>query len=650
MKKLVKILLAASMCAGLFGCGPKKETTTTNDPKVDYLTTWHTYETQAREIQTWNILYSQASVDLAVLSNCEDSLLTQDKKSRLQPCIATDWHVNDDATEWTFYLRKDVKWVDYQGNEKGMLTAQDFVTGLEWVLNYAKNQGANSSMPIEMIKGAKEYYEMTQKEFEETGAVSAETEAKFTEIVGVSAPDNVTLIYTMLAPKPYFDTCTTYACLYPLAQGAVDEYGDQYGTDNKTIWYNGPYTCTEYENNSYKLLSRNNKWYNSIDKTFESVHIQMVEDQSTAWSLFQSGEIDNITLAEDALLEIYKRKRMKDSIDLTTSTKRYEAHDEEMLSSDIDRHYERTYQAKETTGRQSHINFERESLLNKKHYETPLPTINFQRGSFKEPQAKQETHINFENNQHVAHPRAPLPTINFKRGSFKEPKTKQETYINFESNQHVAHPRAPLPTINFGTQKREYTKPSQTLPKIHFGPKLEFKLFDCLGREWQCGTIQVDYQLPSAERLDATYIGADNQKHHPVMLHRAILGSFERFLGILIENFAGAFPTWLAFEQVAVVPVSSEFDDYAKQINETLLEHDIRSNAYLGDENMKAKIKNISMEHRTPYILVVGEKEKADGTVCVRYRFSSKKPQETMKIDDFVAYVEKKVAEKGTGI
>lgn len=183
-----------------------------------------------------------------------------------------------------------------------------------------------------------------------------------------------------------------------------------------------------------------------------------------------------------------------------------------------------------------------------------------------------------------------------------------------------------------------------------YGPKLEFKLYDCIGREWQCGTIQVDYQLPSAERLDATYIGADNQKHHPVMLHRAILGSFERFLGILIENFAGAFPTWLAFEQVAVVPVSSEFDDYAKQINETLLEHDIRSNAYLGDENMKAKIKNISMEHRTPYILVVGEKEKADGTVCVRYRFSSKKPQETMKIDDFVAYVEKKVAEKGTGI
>ncbi len=183
-----------------------------------------------------------------------------------------------------------------------------------------------------------------------------------------------------------------------------------------------------------------------------------------------------------------------------------------------------------------------------------------------------------------------------------------------------------------------------------YGPKLEFKLYDCLGREWQCGTIQADFQLPSAERLDATYIGADNQKHHPVMLHRAILGSMERFLGILIENFAGAFPTWLAFEQVAVVPVSSEFDDYAKKIQETLVAADIRANAYLDDENMKAKIKNISMEHRTPYILVVGEKEKAEGTVCVRYRFSSKKPQETMKLEDFVKYVQKMNEEKGTGI
>lgn len=183
-----------------------------------------------------------------------------------------------------------------------------------------------------------------------------------------------------------------------------------------------------------------------------------------------------------------------------------------------------------------------------------------------------------------------------------------------------------------------------------YGPKLEFKLYDCIGREWQCGTIQVDYQLPSAERLDATYIGADNQKHHPVMLHRAILGSFERFLGILIENFAGNFPTWLAFEQAAIVPVSNDFDDYAKMVYESLIGADIRANAYLSTENMRNKIKTITKEHKTPYILIVGENEQKEGTVTVRFRQNSGLEQKTMKIEDFIAYVQKKNEEKGTDI
>ena len=183
-----------------------------------------------------------------------------------------------------------------------------------------------------------------------------------------------------------------------------------------------------------------------------------------------------------------------------------------------------------------------------------------------------------------------------------------------------------------------------------YGPKLEFKLYDCIGREWQCGTIQVDYQLPSAERLDATYIGADNQKHHPVMLHRAILGSFERFLGILIENFAGNFPTWLAFEQAAIVPVSNDFDDYAKKVYESLIGEDIRANAYLSNDNMRNKIKTITKEHKTPYILIVGENEQKEGTVTVRFRQNSRLEQKTMKIEEFIAYVQKKNEEKGTDI
>ena len=134
------------------------------------------------------------------------------------------------------------------------------------------------------------------------------------------------------------------------------------------------------------------------------------------------------------------------------------------------------------------------------------------------------------------------------------------------------------------------------------------------------------------------------------MLHRAILGSFERFLGILIENFAGNFPTWLAFEQAAIVPVTNDFDDYAKQVYETLIGADIRANAYLSTDNMRNKIKTITKEHKTPYILIVGENEKKEGTVTVRFRQNSGLEQKTMKIEEFVAYVQKKNEEKGTDI
>src|SRR5258708_22120182 len=110
-----------------------------------------------------------------------------------------------------------------------------------------------------------------------------------------------------------------------------------------------------------------------------------------------------------------------------------------------------------------------------------------------------------------------------------------------------------------------------------YGPKLEFTLVDALGRHWQCGTIQVDYQLPSAERLDATFIGEDGQKHHPVMLHRAILGSMERFVGILIEHFAGKFPLWLAPEQCRVLPITDAHVAYAQAAAKQLHDAGLRA-------------------------------------------------------------------------
>jgi len=183
-----------------------------------------------------------------------------------------------------------------------------------------------------------------------------------------------------------------------------------------------------------------------------------------------------------------------------------------------------------------------------------------------------------------------------------------------------------------------------------YGPKLEFTLIDAIGRQWQCGTIQLDYQLPSAERLNAQYIGNDNQKHHPVMLHRAVLGSIERFMGILIENFAGALPTWLHFEQVAVVPVGTDFNDYAQEVSDKLAALGFRSNAYTSDDNMKSKIKVLTSEHKVPYILVVGQREKDEDSVCVRFRPSSGKQQQTMKVSEFVSYIKENVENKSMTI
>lgn len=175
-----------------------------------------------------------------------------------------------------------------------------------------------------------------------------------------------------------------------------------------------------------------------------------------------------------------------------------------------------------------------------------------------------------------------------------------------------------------------------------YGPKLEFTLVDALGRQWQCGTIQVDYQLPSKERLNAEYIGEDNAKHNPVMLHRAALGSLERFLGILIENYAGAFPAWLAPCQVVVVPVAPTFDAYATEVADALAKAGFRAAADLDTDRMNAKIRK-HQGMKVPYQLVVGQKEMDEKAVAARFRDGR---QQTMKLDDFVAYLKDKVSAK----
>lgn len=172
-----------------------------------------------------------------------------------------------------------------------------------------------------------------------------------------------------------------------------------------------------------------------------------------------------------------------------------------------------------------------------------------------------------------------------------------------------------------------------------YGPKLEFTLIDALGREWQCGTIQVDYQLPSAERLNAEYIGDDNNKHHPVMLHRAVLGSLERFIGILIENCAGIIPLWLAPVQAVIVPVAPAFNDYAQKVQKVLDEKGFRVIADIGTDRMNAKIRK-HQEEKVIYQLIVGQNEMDNNSVAVRMR---KGGQKVMTLDEFISFLKDKV-------
>ena len=171
-----------------------------------------------------------------------------------------------------------------------------------------------------------------------------------------------------------------------------------------------------------------------------------------------------------------------------------------------------------------------------------------------------------------------------------------------------------------------------------YGPKIDFHLVDAIGRTWQCGTIQLDFQLP--QRFELEYIGADGEKHRPIMIHRVCFGSIERFIGILIEHFAGAFPTWLAPVQVKVLPISEKYEEYAKSVKAALDATDIRAEIDLRSEKIGYKIRE-AQGQKIPYMLVVGQKEQADGTVSVRSRFKGDEGAEDLNV--FIANIKAEI-------
>ena len=319
MKKTVSKLLALAMAASLVlsGCGGSGSSNGTTE-NGDATSASSENEVKdliiprvaSRELETFNILYSQRLEDTENLTNLVDGLLESDTKGELVPCIAEEWGTEDGGLTWTFKLREGVKWVDMNGQEKADCNAQDFATGLEWVLNFYKNDSSNTTMPIEMIKGASEYYEYTKTlSEEEAKALTAGEGSKFREMVGLETPDDYTVVYHCVTEKPYFDSLASYVCLYPMSQAMVDELGGPDAVrsmNNENMWYNGCYTMTSYIQGNEKIFTKNPMYWDTEAKLFDTVTVKMVESNDVAYQLYETGDVDYVQLGEAQLNTIAK--------------------------------------------------------------------------------------------------------------------------------------------------------------------------------------------------------------------------------------------------------------------------------------------------------------------------------------------------------
>lgn len=298
MKKTLTLVLVLAL---IFGC--------VNFASAEEIKNFRNYETQAREMETFCYHYSQAAVDLNVLSNCYEHLLTNDSKGQLIPAAAKDFSSPDGGQTWVFHLKKGITWVDYKGEYMADCTSEDWLTGLEWVLNYAKNKSANTSMPIEMITGAADYYNYTKELTETEGEDAAKALGldKFLEMVGIEAPDDYTLIYHCVDKLAYFPSVATYNCLAPLSADLIAEIGvdGYFGATYETMWYSGPYTITNYIYQNEKVLTKNESYINKDSvKLFDTVTIKMVESIDVAYEMFANGELDQIQLSASKLKTI----------------------------------------------------------------------------------------------------------------------------------------------------------------------------------------------------------------------------------------------------------------------------------------------------------------------------------------------------------
>ena len=263
------------------------------------------FESGNRELESWNMLYTQQATDANVITNLWDGLLSFDCYGKVVPAIASSWEHNDDSTVWTFHLRDDVDWVDANGEVKDHLTSKDFLVGFEWVMNAYKNEANNTSMPNDTVVGAADYYEQTKAAGD--AAADMTYEDMLAAGVGIEAPDDYTLVFTCKDPCPYFDTVAAYNSFYPVAPALLDELGIEgfRGCDNTTMWYNGPYVVEEYIQGNTKSYIPNPSYYDAANVSrFERLTITMISDGSISLQLYENRELDEVDLGESSIATI----------------------------------------------------------------------------------------------------------------------------------------------------------------------------------------------------------------------------------------------------------------------------------------------------------------------------------------------------------
>ena len=310
--------LGLSLALLLSGCGGGGgDPTTSPDDTADPANSDSVQSQQLNEFVDWCLtsnelesflpIASEEGKTLRHLTDVWEGLLTRNANNEVVPLIAKSYDVSEDGMTFTFHLRDDVKWVNHNSEVMADLTSEDFLTSMEWILNFHKNGGKNVSMLVSTVAGAQEYFDYTKDLSQEEAYATKGTDQKFLETVGIAAPDPYTVVYTLHKAAPYFHTVIMGVCGYPLCQKQVDQMGVEgvISQNWDTMWTNGPYVFEEFISGNTKSYVPNTAYWDTETQRFDRVTVLMVDDGTVDDRLFMSGEVNRCELSESNLRMIY---------------------------------------------------------------------------------------------------------------------------------------------------------------------------------------------------------------------------------------------------------------------------------------------------------------------------------------------------------